>query len=123
VILSLQSEYLPAGSASPGACYFCNAARRQGEAVVDFHLQVDVAQFDGTAIDGWLQACSTCMAEVGRLIGMAPADEVAALRSELALEQDRRRCAEQLLDEADTALDALKVYRSRRPLASGEDAA
>jgi hypothetical protein len=113
VILSLQPEYLAAGSASPGTCYFCNAARRPGESVVDFHLQVDVASFDGTAIDGWLQACSTCMAEVGRLIGMESAENVAALRAELSLEQARRLTAEQQLDEADRALDALKLYRAQ----------
>jgi hypothetical protein len=114
VILTLQPEYLAAGSASPGTCYFCHAARRQGESVVDFHMQVDVATFDGTALDGWLQSCSTCMAEVGRLIGMESADKVALLRQELSLETARRLTAEQQLDEADKALDALTIQVQRR---------
>lgn len=122
MILSIQPEYLESGSASPGTCYFCHASRRPGEVVVDFHVQVDVATFDGTALDGWLQSCSSCMAEVGRAIGMESAGAVTDLRAELALEQARRLSAEQLLDEADTALDALKVYRSRRPALVAEDA-
>lgn len=122
MILSTQPEYLESGSASPGVCYFCHAARRPGEVVVDFHLQVDVAVFDGTATDGWLQACSTCMAEVGRMLGMESADKVDALRAELALEQARRLTAEKQLDEADRALDALTVVRARPARIAAEDA-
>jgi hypothetical protein len=112
VILTIHPEYMEHGSASPGVLLLLPRRPAPGdEVVIDFHMQVDVAVFDGTAIDGWLQACSSCMAEVGRAIGMATADKVAALRAELALERDRRAEAEKLLDEADRALDALTVYR------------
>jgi hypothetical protein len=121
VILNIHPEYMEHGSASPGVCYFCHAARRPDEVVIDFHMQVDVAVFDGTAIDGWLQACSSCMSEVGRAIGMETADKVAALRAELALERDRRAEAEKQLDEADRALDALTVYRPQPRNTADED--
>jgi hypothetical protein len=121
VILNIHPEYMEHGSASPGVCYFCHAARRPDEVVIDFHMQVDVAVFDGTAIDGWLQACSSCMSEVGRAIGMETADKVAALRAELALEQDRRATAEKALEEADRALDALTLVRARPGRISAED--
>lgn len=122
MILSRQPEFMADGSASPGCCYFCHAAKRSYEAgVVDFHLQVDVAVFDGSAIDGWLQACESCIAEMGRLIGMVDADQADLLRGELALERERRADAEARLDEADKALDALSVYRAQPRRVKGDE--
>jgi hypothetical protein len=115
VILTLQPEFAASGSASPGCCYFCHAAKRLGDpGIIDYHMQVDVASFDGTSIDGWLQSCVACGEEIGSLVGMANAATVSRLRAELELECSRRLEAEADSDAAERALDALKIHVSRR---------
>jgi hypothetical protein len=122
VILTLQPEFAASGSASPGCCYFCHAAKRHGDpGIIDYHLQVDVAAFDGTAMDGWLQSCVACGEEIGGLVGMANAVTVSRLRQELELEVSRRLEAEADADAANAALDAMSVHVSRRrPVAEDE---
>lgn len=124
--VTIQPEFRGEDSASPGVCYLCKAARRPGEVVIDWGFEVDRVVEDGVGGEfigaGWFQTCSGCLAEYARLIGMVDTDRAETLAAELALECSRRQEAEAALDRAETALDAMKVYRSqkRKPLVDAE---
>lgn len=67
-------------SASPGVCYFCGSSQRQyqDERFPAYEPFIDLA----TSIDfeGFVYMCSTCLIEIGGLIGMVPQTDVAELK-------------------------------------------
>lgn len=109
----LVSDYIRA--AGKGTCYVCRAHRRsKDELILDFGIEID--------FEGALQVCAPCIKEAAGLTG-AIAEATAALRDELFQTQGALANAEDELDRALTALDALRkapVRRKAVPLA--EDA-
>lgn len=102
--MHLVSDYIQ--SAGKGTCYVCRAHRRsKDELILDFQRDID--------FEGALQVCAPCIAEAAKLTGVVEA-ATEALSQELALERVRREMAEDELDRAMTALDALRAAPARR---------
>ena len=96
-------------SAGKGTCYVCRAHRRsKDELILDFGREID--------FEGALQVCAPCIAEAAKLTGVVEA-ATEALSQELALQSVRLEMAEDELDRAMTALDALRKAPARRKAA------
>ena len=112
-----------------GVCTACRAARRQGERVVDLGAQLELLTTDYipgqefAILDGDWQLCETCVAEMGRLIGMETEEKSETLRAELRTAQDALVVAR---EELAMALDALAYRRKVQAVADrvfGEESA
>lgn len=102
--MHLVSDYIR--SAGKGTCYVCRAHRRsKDELILDFERDID--------FEGCLQVCGPCIAEAAKITGVV-AEATLALSQELALAQVRAELAEDELDRALTALDALRAAPPRR---------
>lgn len=97
-------QILPEFLGAPGGvCFTCRAARRDGDVVIDCDFDVEglnalvPTEIQGMAFEiasGSLQICSTCVREMGQLIGMASEEQTSALVkevSDLANERDLLR--------------------------------
>lgn len=107
----LVSDYIRA--AGKGTCYVCRAHRRShDELILDFGREIE--------FEGALQVCAPCIKEAAGLTG-ALAEATAKAEAELAELRAERDELGAKLDAAETAMDAMKIYRStprRKPVAA-----
>lgn len=93
-------------NAAPGVCYFCRSAQRQytDERFPEYEPFIDLA----TSIDfeGFVYICSTCVIEIGGLIGMVPAENVSELKKTNRTLGRRNQILEDKLEEAVKAIHA-----------------
>jgi hypothetical protein len=67
--MKLIPEYLP--NTRYATCLICNAARRDGDRIIDLERWIDFDEGEGW---GALAICETCGRELATLIGCAPND-------------------------------------------------
>lgn len=97
-------QILPEFLGAPGGvCFTCRAAKRPGDVVVDCDYDTEIlnatvpTEIPGMAFEiasGSLQICSTCVREMGSLLGMASAEQTDKLKEmvdELSRERDSLR--------------------------------
>lgn len=99
-----------------GVCFTCRAARRDSDIVVDCDFDVEPlnatvpTEIPGMAFEiasGSLQICSTCVREMGQLIGMASQEQFQeASRQIHALTVER----DLLREDFKTASDGVRAY-------------
>jgi hypothetical protein len=98
----LVSDYIRA--AGKGTCYVCRAHRRsRDEIIIDLGREIE--------FEGALQVCASCIKEAAGLTG-ALAEATDAVATELALVTKERDELGTALDAAETAMDAMKLYRA-----------
>lgn len=105
-------EYAP-GTVG-GACFFCRANKRPGEQLIHTGIEVEYV--------GWAVVCSTCVTELGRLIGLPSLGSVSSLEEQVARLRERLDEATVRADAAETALDALRRYELVAGVATGANA-
>jgi hypothetical protein len=102
-----------------GCCFVCRAARRPGDRVLDFFVDVEELgwtfpkdEYPGWEVaSGYLQICATCVREAARLIGMADEDMVTEAWANIEAREARIKELTAERDVATRALEAMTDYR------------
>lgn len=92
----------------PGCCAVCSGIITP---VIDTHRDRDI---DGWTQSGRMYVCFGCVQSMGDMFGFASPEKVERLEAELAEAQRAHAEAEELLENALAALDALGTVRARK---------